>query len=951
MEITVDQALQQGVVARKEGKLKEAERLYRAILQSQPLHPDANHNLGVLAVLANKVDTALPLFKFALEANPEIEQFWLSYIDALIKEQQFDNANQVLEQAKNQGVAGEKLNVLETQIPLTSQVNNPKSSAQKKGMKFSEKRRKLAENKKKKKREKQNLKNINPPEEEINNLLQHYQSGRYDDAEKLAVSITERFPEHEFGWKALGTILSQTGRFSESLVPSQKSVQLAPQDAEAHNTLGNTLQELGRLGEAEASYTQAIAVKPDFAEAHSNLGNTLKDLDRLGEAEASLRQAIALQPNFAAAHYNLGSTLQKLGRLDEAEASYTQAIALKPDYAEAHSNLGNTLQELGRLGEAEASYTHAITLKPDFAEAHSNLGNTLHELGRLDEAKASYTHAITLKPDFFEAHNYLGITLQELGRLEEAEASYTQAIALKPDYAAAHNNLGIMLQELGRLEDSIEAYNKSLSINPGFSEAWGNIFFPLLAIKAQISSGDKLRSLYPEDTNSKYAQIEKSILNYKLNLGGEHVKNSLNKALSLLANAENITIKNPAGDKDSADLDLALPEKVIGLVHFGRSGTGLLHTLIDGHSEVSTMPSIYLSQYFLHSNWEKIIAGGWGEMANRFVAIYDVLFNAASTIPVETISKKMLRNFGQTEGMANVGDYHNQVLSLDKTLFSAELNRLMGFYDELDAFVFFKLAHAAYDKAINDHNKKNLIFYHIHNPDAYAQLNFLRLAPDVRMTIMVREPIQSYESWSKEPFLDNNYSQISARVLKMLFEIDSIVHHKCNSIGVRLEDIKESPRQTISALCKWMNIKEAESLYEMTAQGKKWWGDPASPDFKKDGMDPFGKTSIDRKVGSIFSEKDQFILRTLYYPFSVRFGYVQENFEQFKFDLQTIRPMLDQMFDFEKTLAKRTEVDPKQFMKSGSYLYLRSGLVERWNTLNEFHTYPNMIEPLRICSR
>ena len=38
MELTVDQALQQGVAAHKEGKLEEAERLYRAILQSQPLH-------------------------------------------------------------------------------------------------------------------------------------------------------------------------------------------------------------------------------------------------------------------------------------------------------------------------------------------------------------------------------------------------------------------------------------------------------------------------------------------------------------------------------------------------------------------------------------------------------------------------------------------------------------------------------------------------------------------------------------------------------------------------------------------------------------------------------------------------------------------------------------------------------------------------------------------------
>ncbi len=47
----------------------------------------------------------------------------------------------------------------------------------------------------------------------------------------------------------------------------QKSVQLAPQDAEAHSNLGATLKELGRLDEAEASYTQAIALKPDYAEA------------------------------------------------------------------------------------------------------------------------------------------------------------------------------------------------------------------------------------------------------------------------------------------------------------------------------------------------------------------------------------------------------------------------------------------------------------------------------------------------------------------------------------------------------------------------------------------------------------------------------------------------------------------------------------------------------------
>ena len=42
MELTIDQALQQGVTAHREGKLQDAERLYRAILQSLPAKDDEN---------------------------------------------------------------------------------------------------------------------------------------------------------------------------------------------------------------------------------------------------------------------------------------------------------------------------------------------------------------------------------------------------------------------------------------------------------------------------------------------------------------------------------------------------------------------------------------------------------------------------------------------------------------------------------------------------------------------------------------------------------------------------------------------------------------------------------------------------------------------------------------------------------------------------------------------
>ena len=274
---------------------------------------------------------------------------------------------------------------------------------------------------------------LEPSQQQLNSLLELYQAGRYADAEKLSLSITQEFPKHQFGWKVLGAALKQMGKINESLVASQKSVQLKPQDAEAHNNLGVTLQELGRLDEAEISYRKAIALKPDYAEAHSNLGITLQELGKLDEAEVSYRQAIALKPDYAEAHYNLGIILQELGRLDEAEISYRQTITLKPDYAVAHSNLGVILQELGRLNEAEKSYRKAIRLKPDLTEAHNNLGITLQELGKLDVAEASYRKAIKLKPDYAEAYSNLGNTLKELGRLNEAISSFQTAYQINPN--------------------------------------------------------------------------------------------------------------------------------------------------------------------------------------------------------------------------------------------------------------------------------------------------------------------------------------------------------------------------------------------------------------------------------------------------------------------------------------------------------------------------------------
>ena len=63
MEMTLLEALRKGVDAQQAGQIQDAERLYTAILKAQPKHPDANHNMGVLAVGVGKVEQALPFWK------------------------------------------------------------------------------------------------------------------------------------------------------------------------------------------------------------------------------------------------------------------------------------------------------------------------------------------------------------------------------------------------------------------------------------------------------------------------------------------------------------------------------------------------------------------------------------------------------------------------------------------------------------------------------------------------------------------------------------------------------------------------------------------------------------------------------------------------------------------------------------------------------------------------
>lgn len=318
--------------------------------------------------------------------------------------------------------------------------------------------------------------------------LDHFQAGRFEDAEAIFLRVLATDPVNFDALHLLGVLAYQAGRHETGLNLIQRALEQKQTSPLAYNNLGNALQGQGKLDEAVASYRNAISLMPNFGEAHCNLGNALHGQGKLDEAIASYRMALALNPNFAEAYCLLGNALQRQGKYKEAVASYAGAIALKANYADAHSFLGAALQSLGKLDDAVACYRKAIALKPDFAETHNNLGNALQEQGKLDESVASYREALSFKPDFAWAHNNLGNALKRQERLDEAVSSYYRALSIKPEYAEAHSNLGNALWDQGKTIEAIASLDNALFYGPDLAEVRWSI--AMSKIPAVYGPGD-----------------------------------------------------------------------------------------------------------------------------------------------------------------------------------------------------------------------------------------------------------------------------------------------------------------------------------------------------------------------------------------------------------------------------------------------------------------------------
>ena len=273
--LRIDVALQRAVAHHKAGRLQETEQLYRAILQAQPFHPDANHKLGLLLAQVGQHPAALPYLKTALALDPAKGHYALSYAEALLATGSAKDAMAIVDDAMTRGNDSPAMHDLRQRAEAAMQDDASGGES--------------------------------PTQAEFSQLATLFQAGRFVEIESRARILLERFPDSGIAWKMLGACLLVQGK--DALPALQKAAELLPDDAEARNNLGLALKNLGQIESAVTSFRRAVEIKSDYAEAHCNLGAALRELGQLESAVASFRRALEIQPDSPVARINLGSTL------------------------------------------------------------------------------------------------------------------------------------------------------------------------------------------------------------------------------------------------------------------------------------------------------------------------------------------------------------------------------------------------------------------------------------------------------------------------------------------------------------------------------------------------------------------------------------------------------------------------------------------------------------------
>lgn len=303
---------------------------------------------------------------------------------------------------------------------------------------------------------------------------------RYEQAERLLLPLTERYPYDQGLRAALGWTRRDQGRLAEA----ERDFTRLLDDAACPSERSDALYGLGWLdldrgdtARARERFRQAVEARPGSVNARRGLAWALlrgEDAAVLPEAERLCLDVLDERPRDAEACACLGVIAFRLGRHAQAEHYLRRSIELDPSGG-GHVDLGALYVQLGRYDEARDQLDAALARDWYDAQAHIELGNLLltrlaeegADGGSAAEAARNFRQALTVEPSSGAATIGLALALAQGGEggMPGAENVLRRALRGPCDHPKwqLHLTLARLLIENGDLTQRPQMYEDALA--------------------------------------------------------------------------------------------------------------------------------------------------------------------------------------------------------------------------------------------------------------------------------------------------------------------------------------------------------------------------------------------------------------------------------------------------------------------------------------------------------
>ena len=262
---TVERTLHQAVGLHQQGRLAQAETIYRTILLEQPEHFDALHLLGVVRQQRRDPQEALRLIGAALKLQATAPAL-ANYGSVL------ESLNRPLE----------ALTCFEKAIELAPAFADAHSNR--------------------------------------SHVLQGLK--RHAEALDAAEAALANEPRHVDALLNRSNALAALNRLPEALASAAKALSVAPTHVQALNRHGSLLIDLGRYDEAARSLEQALRIDPNSIHALNNLANLHQQTGFIEKSIEVYEQALKIAPEHPNLNFNSAIARLSLGDFDEGWKRY-----------------------------------------------------------------------------------------------------------------------------------------------------------------------------------------------------------------------------------------------------------------------------------------------------------------------------------------------------------------------------------------------------------------------------------------------------------------------------------------------------------------------------------------------------------------------------------------------------------------------------------------------------